>query len=226
MSISERFPDADDRVIRVVLVDDHEMVATGLAAALNDERDLDVVGIATSLATAEEVVARTAPDVVVMDYRLADGNGADGTRRIRSSYPETNVVMLTSTTDEHALADALGAGCCGFISKGSPIADLIQALKAAAHGDAAFPADVVAMLAQLGTRPPDPVGADLSVRELEVLRALADGISTSAIAVALGLSEHTVRNHVSNILSKLGAHTKLQAVVLAARAGLIDFFNP
>ena len=212
--------------IRVVLVDDHEMVAAGLAAALSDEPDIEVVGVAMTLATAEEVVGSTKPDVVVMDYGLPDGSGADGTRRVRRLNPETNVVMLTATTDEHALADALGAGCCGFISKGGPLADLTHAVRAAANGDAAFPADVVAMLAHLGTQPAAELGPDLSVRELEVLRALADGHSTTAIAQTLGLSEHTVRNHVSNMLTKLGAHTKLQAVVFAARAGLIDVLGP
>jgi len=224
--ISEpHLPGSDHRIVRVVLVDDHEMVATGLAAAMSKEPAIEVVGIATTLAAAEELVGRTRPDVVVMDYRLSDGHGAEGTRRIRRLNPEVNVVMLTATADDHALADALGAGCCGFINKGGPIADLTHAVTAAANGDAAFPADVVAMLAELGTHSPDLIGADLSVRELEVLRALADGLSTTRIAETLRLSEHTVRNHVSNILSKLGAHTKLQAVVVAARAGLIDVFN-
>jgi DNA-binding NarL/FixJ family response regulator len=220
-----RLSDPETRPIRVVLVDDHEMVAAGLAAALGDEPDIEVVGVAMTLATAEEVVGFTKPDVVVMDYGLPDGDGAEGTRRVRRLSPATNVVMLTATTDDHALADALGAGCCGFISKGGPLADLIHAVKAAANGDAAFPADVVAMLAQLGTQSPAAIGAGLSIRELEVLRALGEGRSTAAIALTLGLSEHTVRNHVSSILTKLDAHTKLQAVVIAARAGLIDVFK-
>ena len=226
MGDADRSPMAPELgLIRVVLVDDHEMVATSLAAALNDEPGIDVVGTATTLAAAQEVVGRTRPEVVVMDYRLPDGTGAEGTRRVRQLSPATNVVMLTATTDDQALADALGAGCCSFINKGGPLADLTHAVKAAARGDAAFAANVVAMFARLGTAPNLAVGADLSIRELEVLRALADGISTGELAHTLGLSEHTIRNHVSNILTKLGAHTKLQAVVIAARAGLIDVFH-
>ena len=212
-------------LIRVVLVHEHEMVATGLAAALNVEPDVEVVGTASTLAAADDLVGRTRPEVVIMGYRMLDGTGAEGTRRVRKISPETNVVMLTATTDDHALADALTAGCCSFINKGGPFEDLTHAVKAAARGEAAFAAGVVAMLAQLGTHPTLPVGSDLSIRELEVLRALANGDSTADLAQKLGLSEHTIRNHVSNILTKLGAHTKLQAVVIAARAGLIDVFH-
>jgi DNA-binding NarL/FixJ family response regulator len=211
-----------DPPVRLAIVDDHEMVAAGLAALVSDEPDIEVVGIATTIAAAEELVNNTHPNVVVIDHQLPDGGGPDGTRRLLALDPSINVVMLTASADEHALADALSAGCCGFINKAGPIETLIHAVRAAAKGDAAFPADVVAQLAQLRNQPLPAVGSDLSTRELEVLRALGGGLGTAAMAEMFGLSEHTVRNHVSNILVKLGAHTKLQAVVIAARLGLID----
>jgi DNA-binding NarL/FixJ family response regulator len=158
-----------------------------------------------------------------MDYRLADGerNGAEGTRRLRELDPTLNVVMLTATTDDRVLSEALAAGCCGFVTKGASVDQLLWAVRSAANGDGAFPADVLRRLAGLGT-PERGVGSDLTARELEVLRALGQGQGTQTMSRSLDLSEHTVRNYVRNILNKLGAHTKLEAVLIAARAGLIE----
>jgi len=213
--------DGSRPLTRVVLVDDHEMVAAGLAAVLGDEPDIDIVGVAASLAEALRLVELTRPDVVVMDYRLPDGDGAEGTRRLRDLVPELQVIILTAATEDQVLADALSAGSSGFVAKGGSVEHLALAVRAAANGDAVFPAEAMGRLARFGRAEP-AAGWNLTAREREVLQALAEGQSTGAIARSLTLSEHTVRNHVRNVLQKLDAHTKLEAVVIAARAGLID----
>jgi DNA-binding NarL/FixJ family response regulator len=204
---------------RVFVVDDHEMVAHSLGVAIGNEPGFEVVGTATSMRACLEDAPRLEPDVVVMDLRLGDGDGLMATRRLRSSYPEVNVIMLTAVADDGALARALEAGCCGFVTKQARIEDLFVAIRAAANGTTSFPLGMVDQLVRRGDHATRP---DLSARELEVLRLLAAGQSTTTIAETLSLSVHTTRNHVRNIMTKLDAHSRLDAVVLAARSGLID----
>jgi DNA-binding NarL/FixJ family response regulator len=207
--------------VRVLLVEDHAMVARGLEATLAEESDLEVVGIA---GTVDESVLRfkqLTPDVVVMDFRLPDGEGTEATRRIREIDADAAVLLLTGADDPGIVSAALDAGCSGFVSKGRDLDDLTSAIRAVARGAAVFPAGLLTRAFtpgtdQLGT------GADLTTREREVLGLLADGCSTEEIGSQLFLSLHTVRNHVRNILTKLHARTKLEAVVIAARAGLVD----
>jgi DNA-binding NarL/FixJ family response regulator len=204
---------------RVFLVDDHEMVARGLAAVLEREDDLDVVGTAASAAECLRSAPASAPDVIVMDLRLGDADGLDATRDLRAVLPETNVVILTAFPDQRVVARALEVGCCGFVSKTGRPEDLIAAVRAAANGSTTFPREAVEWLVrrdESGERP------SLSARELEVLRLMASGHSTTDIAETLNLSVHTTRNHVRNLMSKLGAHSRLDAVVSAARIGLIE----
>lgn len=207
--------------MRVLLVEDHEMVARGLESALNAEDDIEVVGHAAS---ADEGVTRfdvLAPDVVVMDFRLPDSSGTDATRRILERHPEAVVLLLTGFDDSGVVAAALDAGCSGFVTKDASIENLTGAIRAVARGAAVFPADQLARALRPAAREPH-VGADLTGREREVLTMLAGGASTEEIAHQLFLSLHTVRNHVRNILTKLQARTKLEAVINAARAGLVD----
>lgn len=207
--------------VRVLFVDDHKMVADGLAALVGDEPGLEVVGVADRMASALAMTTELTPDVVVMDFRLPDSNGADGTRLLRALEHPPQVVVLTASEDDRVLRDALAAGCCGFLTKGGDVDTLVEAIRAAAIGESVFSPDVVRRLARV--RHTVASGVDsLSARELEVLNALAAGHGTTEIARTLQLSEHTVRNHVRNVLAKLGAHTKLEAVVIAARAGLVD----
>lgn len=206
-------------VLRVVVVDDHRMMAEALASVLGDEPDLLVVGVENSVASGVAVATDERPDVVVMDYRLQDGDGVDATRQLRDALPDVNVVMLTAYPDDNILGAALEAGCCGFVAKGSPVEELLNAVRAAATGGGVFAPDVIARLVRLQN--PRAGAQDLSPREQQVLELVATGQSTGGIASALDLSQHTVRNHIRNVLTKLGAHSKLEAVVIAARDNLI-----
>ena len=192
------------------------MVARGLEAALAEEPDLEVVGIA---GTVEDGVLRfrqLRPDVVVMDYRLPDGEGTDATRQIRATEAEAAVLLLTGADDPSVVAAALDSGCSGFVSKDRDVDELASAIRAVARGAAVFPADLLSRA--LSPAPSKSgLGSDLTSREREVLAMLADGASTEEIGSGLFLSLHTVRNHVRNILTKLHSRTKLEAVVVAAR---------
>ncbi len=207
--------------VRVLLVEDHAMFARGIEAALAEEDGLEIVGIA---GTVDEGVMRfkqLGPDVVVMDYRLPDGEGTEATRRIRVIDGDAAVLLLTGADDPSIVSDALDSGCSGFVSKDRDVDDLVSAIRAVARGAAVFPADLLSR-ALSPSLDKQGVGADLTAREREVLAMLADGSSTEEIGSGLFLSLHTVRNHVRNILTKLHARTKLEAVVIAARAGLVD----
>ena len=207
--------------ITVVIVDDHDVVALGLAALLNDVEGIDVIGSATTGAEAIDRVTTLRPDVVLMDYRLPDATGAAIARELKQSELGINVVMITSAADRHVLSEALDAGCCGFLSKNSDRADLVDAVTAAATGDSYFTRDVLKHLVHL--RRFDEVGQrELSDREVEVLQLTADGLLPGEVAQRLHLSIHTVKNHLRHAMSKLDAHTKLEAVVTAIRARLIS----
>lgn len=207
--------------ITVLIVDDHEIVALGLRALLDDVDAIDVVGTATTSAEAIRLATEQRPDVVLMDYRLPDGTGAEAASAIRAAGIGTNIVMITSVADRRVLSQALDAGCCGFLSKNSDRSDLIEAITGAARGESYFTRDVLKHLVHL--RHFDDVGQfELSDREVEVLQLTADGLYPEDIATKLHLSAHTVKNHLRHAMNKLDAHTKLEAVVLALRARLIS----
>ena len=205
----------------MLLVEDHEMVAEGLARLLGDQPDIEPVGVASTIDDAVQVARRQRPDLVLMDYRLPDGDGVHGTRRLLEEVPDANVVVLTAQPDEIVLEGALGAGACAFVSKQAPAADLIAAVRAAAAGDSYFTPDVLTKLVRLRRRPGGTGTQTLHPREREVLQLVADGRSVAQIAAELHLSPHTVRNHVRHAMQKLGVHTRLEAVVAAARVGLV-----
>ncbi len=203
-----------------MIVDDHEMVASGLASILEDEPDISVVASVGSVAEALTAAARVQPDVVLMDYRLPDGTGIEGTQKLRALDNPPAVIMVTSVADRHVLAQALDAGCAGFASKGASSADLVGAVRAGASDDSYFTQDVLKHLVHL-RRFDQMIGGELTDREVEVLQATADGLSPEEIAEKLFLSAHTVKNHLRHAMSKLDAHTKLDAVVKAVRARII-----
>lgn len=210
-----------DPVTTVLVVDDHQVVAEGIATLIGAERDLAVVGTVGTLAAARSVVATEPVDVVLMDLHLPDGSGVDGVRDVRRLSPTTQVVVLTAHADDTVLLDAVEAGCTGFLMKSGAAGDVIAAIRAAAAGEALIAPGVMARLLP-HLRPPAPtVGTDLTPREREVLKFVAEGLQNAEIAERLTVSVHTIRNHVQNILAKLGVHSKLEALAVAVKANLV-----
>jgi DNA-binding NarL/FixJ family response regulator len=211
--------DAPTERISVAIVDDHAMVADGLARIVSSESDFELAGLASNVAEALSLIERQTPDVVLMDFHLPDGNGAEATEKVLQRWPDTKILMLSGSGANDLLARAIEAGCAGFLDKSRPASDVVAAVRAVSRGESVMRSDELAGL--LGKLRSKSNGEGLSTRELGVLRLLATGRSSDAIASELFLSIHTVRNHVRNILMNLGAHSKLEAVAIAARDGII-----
>ncbi|MFA9429873.1 response regulator [Egicoccus sp. AB-alg2] len=206
---------------RVLLVEDHRVLAEALAEALGAATGVEVCGIATTLAEAHTLTAACEPDVVVMDVRLPDGDGADGVPDLLRLRPEAKVVLLSASTSRDVRARAVEAGAAGFLPKTAGLAQILEAIERVDEGAVLFsPEDV--RLAADHLRRQHRRGGLLTPREREVLRLLAEGASTEDIAARLVISPHTVRNHVRHIIEKLGVHTKLEAVAVATREGLVE----
>ncbi|MGN6609727.1 MAG: response regulator [Jatrophihabitans sp.] len=207
---------------RVLIVDDHKLFAQALSAALEQEPGIVTTGIAENLAAALDAVTRTPVDVVLLDYRLPDATGVEGVGRLVEAAPGIAVVMVTASEDERVLLAAVEAGCAGFVSKTADMADIHTAVRKAAAGEPTIAPSLLprllSRLAQRGTG----LGSDLTSRERDVLRAISNGRTNSEIARELFLSVNTVRNHVQSVLTKLGAHSKLEAAAIAVREGLVN----
>lgn len=213
--------DPVDEVIRVLVVDDHAMFGATLARALADEPNIEVVGAVTTVPEALDALSAEV-DVVLTDFRLADGDGVELTRSVLERHPDVHVVMLTASSDDAILTAALDAGCCGFVTKAESLEAVIAAVRGAAIGESVItPALLARLLPRLGTRPRGR-NPDLTAREREVLSLVVKGGTNQEIADELSLSRDTVRNHVSSVLSKLGAHSKLQAAAIAAQRGIVS----
>jgi DNA-binding NarL/FixJ family response regulator len=208
--------------ISIVVVEDHRVLAEALEGSLSAQTGMEVVGTVSTLRDALELVSERSPDVVLMDVRLPDGDGVTGTAQVLQRSPRTKVIVLSASTGVEVIARAVEAGAAGFLPKTTPLQEVIDAIVRADAGAALFAPhvlrEVTAHLRDQHRRP----GADLTRREHEVLQLLADATTTDAIAEELVLSTHTVRNHVRNILGKLGAHSKLEAVAIAVREGLVE----
>jgi DNA-binding NarL/FixJ family response regulator len=205
----------------VLVVDDHRMFAESIARILGDEADVDVIGVVSTAEDARVAAATGRPDVVLLDFGLPDLDGADAARLIREAHPNAQIVMITGQIDEAVFAAAMKAGCIGFVTKDKATSDLLSAVRAAGAGELAIsPAALTRLLPAL-RRDGDGTAPTLTKREHEVLALLVDGLSTASIAERLVVSPHTVRNHVQRILGKLGAHSKLEAVAVALRLGLV-----
>ncbi|WP_227497011.1 response regulator [Planctomonas psychrotolerans] len=206
--------------IRVLVVDDHTTFAELLTGALDRESDLCCVGTARSVADAVGQFESIEPDVVVMDYHLAGGNGLDAADRILARNPHVRVLMLTGNPTQEALERAAAIGICAFLPKDGSLATVLDALRHARRGSIMVDP---ALLSQLttGRAIPPPETALLTSRELNVLRLMADGNDVRTNARLLGISESTCRGHVKSILAKLHAHSQLEAVAVATRRGLI-----
>ncbi len=220
-------------LIRVLLVDDQALMRMGFAMVLDAEEDLEVVGEAGDGAAALIQVEALAPDVVLMDVRMPGMNGIDATKQIVAKHPEVRVLVLTTfDLDEYAFA-ALRAGASGFLLKDTEPAALVAAIRTVASGDAVVAPRVTRRMLELfaphlpvnpgqPTSKTDPRLAALTPRELEVLRAVARGLSNTEIATEFFVSEATVKTHIGNILSKLDVRDRVQAVILAYESGLVD----
>jgi two-component system response regulator DevR len=213
---------SDNPQIKVMVVDDHQLLTQSLLMVLAEEPDFEVVATAASVAEAQLMARRHPPDVALMDYRLPDGLGTEAARLIRQENPEVKVVMLTGFPDDSILVAAIEAGCSGYITKDSAVTEAISAVRAAHAGEALISPSMLARLLPKLRRDYRGVGSTLTDRELEVLQLLAKGSQNQAVADHLFLSINTVRKHVQSILSKLGAHSKLEAVAIAVREGIIE----
>lgn len=207
--------------IRIVIVDDHEMVRSGLATFLRIKADLELVGEAGSGDEAVRLCERVQPDVVLMDMVMPGLDGAAATRAVREKCPGTRVIALTSFPEEDLVQRALEAGATGYLLKNVGASELADAIRAAKAGKATLAPEAAQALIQRATRPAAP-GHDLSAREREVLGLMRQGLSNKAIAERLVISPSPADFHVSNILGKLGVTTRTEAVALAVEHHLVD----
>lgn len=209
-------------VTRLLIVDDHDMFAESLRLALSAEDDFEVVGTAANLAQARNLVSTTQPDVVLLDHRLPDGLGVESIGLLKSLRPGVQIVILTAAAEDATLVQATEAGCAGFILKTSPLDELVAAVRTAAAGEIMISTDLLARLLNRLHHQYESPTADLTAREREILQLISQGMTNGAIARELFISVNTVRNHVQGLLAKLGAHSKLEALSIAIRDGIID----
>ena len=212
--------------LRVLLVDDHDLFRTGLRSLL-EEQGLQVVGEAENGSAALQLASELAPDVIIMDLKMPGLTGVETTRQISGMAPLTRVVVLTISADDEDVMNAVMAGACGYLLKDSSIDQLIAGIRAAAAGESLISPQIAAKLLQrLRAGGADEVAAEtiraeLSDRELEVLRLIANGKDNAEIARELYISPKTVKNHISNILMKLQIDNRIQAAVYAVRSGIV-----
>jgi NarL family two-component system response regulator LiaR len=207
--------------VRVLLVDDHPVVRQGLRALLSTQDGIEVVGEADDGEAAVAAAERLSPDVVLMDVVMPGMDGVEALRRIGERRPQTRVVMLTSYADERRAMEAVDAGASGFLLKDASPRDVAAAIRAAHRGEAVLHPSVAAKLLAERRRPP-AAHADLTARELEVLRLIARGLQNKQIAAQLHVSEKTVKTHVSAILRKLDVTDRTQAAMYAVRERLAE----
>jgi two-component system, NarL family, response regulator DevR len=216
-----RTPDAPQRSLRLLVVDDHEVVRQGLVALLERRPGFQVVAEAGTVAEAVEQADRFEPDIVVMDVRLPDGSGIEACREIRAHRPATRVLMLTSFPDEEAVLSAIVAGASGYLLKQIRARDLVAALEAVGRGesllDPAVTEKVLERVRRIATGGQDDELAGLTSQERKILALVAEGKTNKEIAADVFLSDKTVKNYVSSILSKLNLERRAQAAAFVAR---------
>ena len=224
----ENRPVKAKNLLRVLVVDDQQLIREGIAAVLNIQEGISVVGTATN---GEEAVAQAealAPDLILMDVRMPVMDGIEATERVRHRLPDCQVVMLTTFDDDEYIVRSLRAGACGYLLKDIPAGDLAQAVRLAHSGIYQLAPEVAGKLvgafeeASARTEAAERIKNDLTKRELEVLRLLSTGATNAEIAEQLVVSEGTVKNHVSNILGRLGLRDRTQAAIYAIENNLFD----
>ncbi|WP_211769921.1 response regulator [Kutzneria sp. CA-103260] len=202
----------------MLVVEDQRTLADALEIAIDTQPDLECVGAVATVEDALALVARHRPDIVLMDVRLPGANGIEGTRRIKAMYPHVRVLILTANTEPCLLTEAIAAGATGFLAKDSALPDILTAIRTPIEGKVLVEESAIALLAPAV---PEQDWTGLTPREREVLGLMGEGLSANAIAQRLVVSAHTARGHVKNVMRKLGAHTQLEAVVIATRIGLL-----
>jgi len=211
---------SDELPIRVLIVEDHLVVAEGLAALINHQSDMRVVGEAGSVAETLTAAAELGPDVVLLDFRLPDGTGAEAAAAVREVRPEAKLIFLTREDTDEARFAAVQSGASAFIHKSKAATEVVTAIRDVARGRMLItPRTIATLLAK--RRGIEAQLQSLTVREREVLRLMADGLSSRAIAAKLGISYTTIRTHIRSVGGKLGVHSKLEAIVKARELGLL-----
>jgi two-component system response regulator DevR len=210
-------------MIRLLIIDDHEMVREGLKAMLVAEPDFEIVGDAANAEQALELIERLHPDVVLLDIRLPGVSGIELCSNVTSLYPQTAVIILTTFAEESLVAQCIQAGARGFIVKDIERFDLKRSIRAVARGEAVIDSKAaVAVLAQLRRTPQvsqEPSPEPLSTQQIVILRLIAQGLSSREIATQLYLSENTVKGYVQEILHRLGVKNRTEAVMVAVKQG-------
>jgi NarL family two-component system response regulator LiaR len=210
----------DSSAIRVVIVDDHDMVRRGLAAFLKAKPDLELVGQASNGKEALLVCEQAQPDVILMDLVMPEMSGAEATQAIRERCPEVQVIALTSFEEKELVQEALQAGAISYLLKNVSAHDLAEAIRAAYAGRPTLAPEAAQALIQTASEGPT-IGHDLTPREREVLALMVEGLTNPGIAERLTVSRSTAKAHVSNILSKLGASNRAEAISLALQHRLV-----
>ena len=204
--------------IRVVLADDHLVVRTGLRAMLESDPEIEVIGEASTGSEAIELVARTTPDLVLMDLRMPDLDGVAATKRLGELYPKTKVLVLTTYDTDADILRAIEAGATGYLLKDASRDELLQATRLAAAGETALAPSVASRLVG---HVRNPAGSALSAREIEIVELVAKGLTNREIGRRLYISEATVKTHMLHVFSKLGVDDRAHAVSEAVARGII-----
>jgi len=212
---------ASTEPIRVMLVDDHDMVRRGLAAFLQVKADLQLVGEARDGSEAIEVCRQVRPDVILMDLVMPEMDGAVATKAIRERYPAVQVIALTSFQEKELIRDALEAGAIGFLLKNVTVDELAAAIRAAHFGQSTLAPEAVQALLQPQADEPEGSNYDLTDREMEVLELLVEGLNNREIAERLFVSRATAKAHVSHILDKMGVSNRAEAIAVALREKIV-----
>jgi DNA-binding NarL/FixJ family response regulator len=203
-------------MIRVLGVDDHPLMMEGVAGAIDAQADMKMVGVAEDGATGIELFRRLQPDITLMDLRLPDISGIDAIVSIRNEYPSARIIVLTTSAGDIQVLRAIKAGACGYLLKNLVRTELVETVRRVHAGKRVVPPQIAAELAaHLGD-------SSITARELLVLRGIAEGASNRRIGAKLNITEHTVKGHLKNILSKLNASDRTHAVMIALKRGILD----